>query len=111
MKDNACRYLIEAWGDLASRFQVHMRKGSRVQIHGSLKVDRYNDKQTGAPQTKVSINVASAWMIDPASIPPETGAHPHWHIQQIVRMQSAKLFLWSPGRCWARAAVSWSSVT
>lgn len=68
-----CRYIIEAWDDLAHRFQLHLKKGTRVQVHGSLKVDRFTSKETGAPQTKTCINVSSAWIIDPTTIPPESG--------------------------------------
>lgn len=70
----ACRYFVEAWDDLAHRFELHLKKGTRLQVHGSLKVDRYNHKETGAPQTKTSINANSAWIIEPSTIPPESGA-------------------------------------
>lgn len=70
----ACRYMVEVWDDLAHRFKRHLKKGLRVQIHGSLKIDRYKHKETGAPQSMTKIHANSAWIINPATIPPESGA-------------------------------------
>eukprot|EP00892_Ulva_mutabilis_P005606 jgi/Ulvmu1/3417/UM016_0036.1 len=64
-------FILEAWGPIGNRFRLHLHKGDRVQVHGSLKVDRYKDKDTGAQQTKMSVNVTSAWIIEKDSVPPE----------------------------------------
>ena len=45
------------WGKRGQAVQPYLRKGSRVTVSGSLKLDTYADKATGAPKTVLRLTV------------------------------------------------------
>jgi single-strand DNA-binding protein len=45
------------WGKRGQAVQPYLRKGSRVTVSGSLKLDTYQDKATGAPKTVLRLTV------------------------------------------------------
>ncbi len=48
---------LEIWGKTAEIAANYVKKGSLIGIQGSLKVETWNDKSTGAPRTKPVIKV------------------------------------------------------
>ena len=52
-----------AWGQSAERAGKLLRKGSRVVVVGSLRQERWQDKQTGSNRSKVVLNAQSIEVI------------------------------------------------
>lgn len=49
---------VDAWGTLALQVAQHVRAGSRVQVHGSLRQDSWVDRGTGERQWMVKVGRA-----------------------------------------------------
>lgn len=60
------RLNVDAWSPLAERCQQHMRKGMRVQVHGTLKYDEWADKSTGSKRTALTLTAQKFWEILPS---------------------------------------------
>ena len=54
---------IQCWNASAERAAKLLRKGDRAVITGSLKQERWRDKQTGAQRSKVVVNAGSIELI------------------------------------------------
>ena len=54
---------IQAWGKPAERAADRLRKGSRVVIVGSLKQERWTDRDSGAQRSKVVVTAQSIEII------------------------------------------------
>jgi single-strand DNA-binding protein len=50
---------VECWGDLADRVLNEFKKGSYVQVEGSLATDTWDDKTTGQKRTKTFVKAFS----------------------------------------------------
>ena len=48
---------IEVWGKPAEVAANYVRKGSQIGVQGSLRMDSWNDKTTGASRSKVIVRV------------------------------------------------------
>ena len=74
---------IECWNQSAERAMQRLSKGTRVVVSGSLKQERWEDKQSGGQRSKVIINVESIEIIErapqqPASKQPQQLAAPDY---------------------------------
>ena len=54
---------VQVWGASADRAAKLLRKGSRVVVIGSLKQERWQDKQSGNQRSKVVVNAESIEVI------------------------------------------------
>lgn len=52
------------WGKGAEIFNQYMKKGSQVFVEGRLKLDQWDDKQTGQKRSKISITVENFQFLD-----------------------------------------------
>ena len=74
---------IECWNKSAERAVQRLSKGSRVVVTGSLRQERWQDRQTGAQRSKVVLNAESIEIIErspqePASQQPQQLAAPEY---------------------------------
>jgi len=61
---------VDCFGKQAENVGQYLRKGSRVHIEGRLKLDQWDDKQTGQKRSKLGVVVESMIFLDPQ---PHTG--------------------------------------
>ena len=64
---------VEAWGKTAEVIANYVRKGKQVGVQGSLKFDRWTDKQTGEERSRLVVNVNQLELLGSKS---DTGAAP-----------------------------------
>jgi len=57
---------VECWNKAAERAMQRLSKGSRVVVSGSLRQERWQDRQTGAQRSKVVLNAESVEIIERA---------------------------------------------
>ena len=74
---------IECWNKSAERAMQRLSKGSRIIVSGSLKQERWQDRQTGVQRSKVVLNAESIEIIErapqePTSKQPEQPAAPDY---------------------------------
>lgn len=63
-KDKANFFDVKAWKGVADACQKFLHKGSKVIVHGSLALDQWKDKTSGANRSKVSINGTQVIFLD-----------------------------------------------
>lgn len=49
---------VDAWGSLALQLEAYVRKGSRIQVHGALREDRWRDRATSEWRRAVKVRCA-----------------------------------------------------
>ncbi len=54
---------VEAWGALAEWLGADLKKGRPVQVSGELKMDEWEDKNTGKRRTKIGIRAYKAQIL------------------------------------------------
>lgn len=59
MKEEVTFVDLTAWGRTAETIGQHFRKGEPIHIEGRLKLDEWNDKQSGQKRSKLSVVVES----------------------------------------------------
>ena len=59
---------VVAFGKMAETVAKYLTKGKQVAISGTLRQDRWQDKDTNAPRSKVSIIMQSMQMLGSASV-------------------------------------------
>ena len=57
---------VECWNQSAERAMQRLSKGSRVVVSGSLKQERWQDRQSGTQRSKVVLNAESIEIIERA---------------------------------------------
>ncbi|KAL4432781.1 hypothetical protein ABPG77_008107 [Micractinium sp. CCAP 211/92] len=57
---------VDCFGALALQLSQHVHKGSRIQVRGHLKEDRWNDKVTGEPRGALKIVAEELALLAPA---------------------------------------------
>ena len=62
-REETCFIDIDFWGRTAEIANQYLRKGSKVLIEGRLKLDQWQDQQTGANRSKHSVVVESMEML------------------------------------------------
>jgi single-strand DNA-binding protein len=67
-----CTFLdVTAFGKTAEIVQKHLRKGSQIYVEGRLKLDQWDDRQTGAKRSKLKVVAESMQFVGPrADSPP-----------------------------------------
>lgn len=55
---------LTAWGRRGEVFSQYLKKGSAVHIQGYLKLDQWEDRQTGAKRSKISCTVENFQFLD-----------------------------------------------
>lgn len=71
---------IEAWGRTAEVIGEHFKKGRPIFIEGRLKLDQWDDKQSGKKMSKLKVVADSFEFIggkEGSSSRPAQGEHPH----------------------------------
>jgi single-strand DNA-binding protein len=65
---------VSAFGRTAEMIQKHLRKGSSIYIDGHLKLETWDDKQTGAKRSKLKVVAESMQFVGPkpAALPTDT---------------------------------------
>ena len=58
-KDKTNFFDIKCWGKLAEFVQQWLKKGTQVIVSGTLDQEKWNDKETGKPRTKIIITAKS----------------------------------------------------
>ena len=58
-REDVCFVDVEAWGKQAETIAKHFSKGKPIYIHGALKLDTWEDKQSGQKRSKHKIVLAS----------------------------------------------------
>lgn len=56
---------VTAFGRTAEIVQKHLRKGSPIYVEGRLKLDQWDDKQTGAKRSKLKVIAESMQFVGP----------------------------------------------
>jgi len=56
---------VTAFGRTAEIIQKHLRKGSQIYVEGRLKLDQWDDKQTGAKRSKLKVVAESMQFVGP----------------------------------------------
>ena len=74
---------VECWNQSAERAMQRLSKGSRVVVTGSLKQERWQDRQTGTQRSKVVLNAEAIEIIErspqePTSKQPQQLAAPDY---------------------------------
>ena len=54
---------VEAWGRTGELVQQYMAKGRKVLVEGELKLDTWDDKDTGAKRSKLSIRATTVTFV------------------------------------------------
>ena len=63
---------MDAWDSLAERVVKHLHKGDFVQLTGSVKFDKWEDKDTGKPRSSTTMVAAHIWTVsDPPGAAPD----------------------------------------
>ena len=57
------RHNIEVWNELADRAAAEITKGTRIQVIGRLRVDEWQDKQSGENRARHKITVDDLFRI------------------------------------------------
>lgn len=69
-KEEACFVDVDAFSKVASIIEKYVRKGDPILIDGRLKLDQWDDKQTGQKRSKLSVMANSIQLL---SRPPQQG--------------------------------------
>jgi single-strand DNA-binding protein len=56
---------VTAFGRTAEIVQKHLRKGSPIYVEGRLKLDQWDDRQTGAKRSKLKVVAESMQFVGP----------------------------------------------
>jgi single-strand DNA-binding protein len=68
---------VTAFGRTAEIVQKHLRKGSPIYVEGRLKLDQWDDKQTGAKRTKLKVVAESMQFVGPrVTVAPDSASPP-----------------------------------
>lgn len=70
-KDTPEFFDVVAFGQLAEELRPAIREGQPLRIDGKIRQDRWQDKQTGAPRSKVYICADTVLLAQDASAPQE----------------------------------------
>lgn len=73
---------IEAWGKTAEYCRDYLQKGAAVLIQGRLKVDSWDDKQTGAKRSKVLVTADRVQNLSGRPPQSQNGEQPQQHPPQ-----------------------------
>ena len=65
---------VTAFGRSAEIIQKHLHKGNPLFVEGRLKLDQWDDKQTGAKRSKLKVIAESMQFVGPRSQAPATPA-------------------------------------
>ncbi len=61
---------VTAFGRTAETIQKHLRKGNPIYVEGHLKLEQWDDKQTGAKRSKLKVVAESMQFVGPRAYPP-----------------------------------------
>lgn len=64
-KDYVNYFDINVWGNQAINCEKYLKKGRRVAIVGSLRQNRWNDKNTGQTRSKIEVTASSVQFLSP----------------------------------------------
>lgn len=71
---------VDVWGRTAENVGQYMRKGSPILIEGRLKLDQWDDKQTGQKRSRLGVTAETVQFLSsgnrPAGAPSDGGAAP-----------------------------------
>jgi len=79
---------VESWGQQAETLGKYMKKGSPILIEGRLKMDQWDDKQTGQKRTKLVVVCENFRFVGPAA-PRDPNAPPDQPAAAPARTRAA----------------------
>ncbi len=68
---------VEAWGRTAEVAAKYLSKGKKVMIEGSIKTDKWQDKQTGETKYRQKVRCMNLEMLSPKSDGGQGGSQAH----------------------------------
>jgi single-strand DNA-binding protein len=88
MKEEVAFIDVSAFGRTAEMIQKHLRKASPIYLEGHLKLEQWDDKQTGAKRSKLKVVAESMQFVGPKPQSATTGEptpSPALHAQRAQR--------------------------
>ena len=64
---------VDVWGRTAENVGQYMRKGSPILIEGRLRLDQWDDKQTGQKRSKLGVTAETVQFLSSGNRPPGEG--------------------------------------
>jgi single-strand DNA-binding protein len=64
---------VDIWGRTAENVGQYMRKGSPILIEGRLKLDQWDDKQTGQKRSRLGVTAETVQFLSSGNRPPGDG--------------------------------------
>jgi single-strand DNA-binding protein len=63
-KEETVWHEIEAWGTIAEIIENHVKAGTKVYIEGNMKENKWEDKETGQPRSKLRVSARDIIIFD-----------------------------------------------
>ncbi len=67
---------IEAWGRLAENCAEHLSKGKQIFVEGRLKLDTWEDKQTGEKKSRLRVAADAVQFLSPREPSQQSSSRP-----------------------------------